>query len=302
MVADDNDSLERLLKPSERRVYEWIKLHPDQPFSSKDIIDLPEKYAAGTARNIILRLKQLKLIKLYSRDFLAFYILATSNPGMIKKPVTLSPMGDKGPRRVQIDVGALLDSLPWEELCKIHDVHLNFLADGLYQLFLDKDTFALDAVSGDISFGSIDWSKYRSLKVILHRTGSVSFYLGCSNCPIQVSVEGFLRLASFLGGARNELLATAKAISPLFSQETLPEVTDWTVVLWHYGRDSAQEFSGASFNVTFKMWCGELARIYLHHYEQSSRVRLEVVQRPEKPLQQAIAEKLNLCCGRCKGC
>jgi hypothetical protein len=295
-------SLEQRLTPAERQVYQWIKTDPTRPFCSKDIMELPEGYAEGTARNIILKLKHLRLIKPYCRDKVAFYVLESTDLGKAKKPVTIYRMGGNGLKRIQINVISFLESLPWEELCKIHDVHLKFMAEGLYDILAETKLYTLDAFSKDISVGSFSLSRYRVLNVLLHRNGSVSFYMGCSNCPLELSIGEMISLSSFLGGIRKELFLKAKTFNPSLREETLPNVEDWIVVQWHYGRDSAQEFSGEPFNMSFKMWCGELARIYVHLHDKTSRLRLEVVQNPEKSLQKAVAEKLNLCCGRCKEC
>ena len=265
-------------------------------------MELPEKCSKGSARNIIFKLKSLKLIKLYCRDRFAFYILESPATSAIKKPMTLSRMVGSGLKCVQIDFGALLDSLPLEELCKIHNVRLTFVAEGLYESFLKNEPSRPEIGSKDISFGKFIWSKYRSLEVILHHNGTVSFRLDCGNCPVEASAVGFACMAAFLGGVRNELLNAWKNICQEVTQERLPRVEDWKVVQWHYGRDSAQEFSGQRFNITFKMWCGELARIYVHCQDKSRKLRLEIIQNPNKPLREAIAEKLNLFCERCKWC
>ncbi len=88
----------------------------------------------------------------------------------------------------------------------------------------------------------------------------------------------------------------------MVTDKNLPSVDVWKVDMWHYGKDSAQEFSGEAFNITFKMWCGELARIYVHESSNSRKVRFEVTETPKKPLQEIIAKKLELCCGRCAQC
>src|SRR5208283_783175 len=131
-----------------------------------------------------------------------------------------------------------------------------------------------DAFSKDIFFGSFHWSRYRVLSVVLHRNCSVSFYLGCSNCPVELSISEMISLSSFLGGIRKELFMKAKTFNPTLLEECLPNVEDWIVVQWHYGRDAAQEFSGEPFSITFKMWCGVFARIYVHQQDKTSKLRL----------------------------
>jgi hypothetical protein len=108
----------------------------------------------GSARNIILRLKSLRLIKLWCRDRLAFYILESADSSVIKKPMTLSRIGGNGLKKIEINLVDLLESLPWEELCRIHDVHLTFIAENLYEIFLNKGYVPIQG-SKDIDLGNL---------------------------------------------------------------------------------------------------------------------------------------------------
>jgi hypothetical protein len=304
LLTNDNDSLgqwEGLLSPAERSALGWIMLDPTRPFCSKDLVELAQIRSKGTARNINWKLKKLGIIELYCRSFNAFYKLKSIDQSKIKKPMTLYRMGVNGPKQVKVDLLSLLESLPTEELCKVHDVRLTLTADGLYNLLL-REGYKPELVSKDIFFGCFSWSKYRSVRVILHHNGTLSFVLDCSNCPIEASTCGFVSMAAFLGGIRNQLLSVCRAIDSKITDESIPVVDIWNVVMWHYGKDSAQEFSGDGFNITFKMWCGELARIYVHEQDHCRKIRFEVVETPKKPLQQVIADKLNLCCKGCSGC
>ncbi len=305
MDKNDNDILERwegLLSPAELNALRWITLDPTRPFCSKDLTELPQIHSKGTARNIIWKLKKHGLIELFCKSRYSFHKLKSVEHSKIKKPMTISRMGVNGLRRVQIDFTSLLNSLSFEELCKIHDVRLVFTVNGLYEILSKAGYCKKDLFSKDIFFGCFVWSKYRSLQVVLHVSGTVSFILDSSNCPIEASEEGFVSLAAFLGGIRDKLFTAVKSTKNDFTEDKIPFVDFWKVTMWHYGRDSAQEFSGEAFNITFKMWCGELARIYVHEQKESRKVRVEVIETPKKPLQQVIADKLNLCCGRCQGC
>ena len=302
MKSHDNDSLEHregLLSPAAKKAYDWIKSDSTRPFCSKDITELPKKCSKGSARNIILELKSQRLIKPYCRDIFAFYILESADTSAIKKPVTLSHMGVKCIKRLEINFADLLESLPWEELCRVHHIHLTFYAENLYQLFLSKGYVASKS-SKDIKFGEFTWSKYRFATVVFHCNGKVSFLLDSSNCPIESSADNFICMATFLETCWDIVLSRAKGYDASLNIASLPKVEDWVIVQWHYGRDSAQEFSGERFNITFKMWCGLLARIYVHRQDKIRKLRVEVIQKPSKTLRQVTAEVLNLCCCRCK--
>ncbi len=265
-------------------------------------MEVLQSNSKGSSRNVILELKKQGLIEPYCRSICAFYKLKTVDKSKMRKPMTLHRMEGNGVRRIHVDPIALLDSLPMEELCKVHDVRLTFSASGFYNALLSTGLYQFDTNSKDILFGDFIWLKYRSLKVFLHRSGTVTFQLDCSNCPIEASTMGFVSLAGFLGGMRKELSIACKGINPEMKEESIPIVDYWKVVMWHYGKDSAQEFSGEDFNITFKLWCGELARIYVHKQDHSRKVRFEKIETPKKPLQQVIADKLNLDCSRCVRC
>jgi hypothetical protein len=305
MVSDDDDILEhweKVLSPAEFKALKWILQDPTRPYCSKDLMDALQITSKGSARNINLGLKKRGLIELYSRSLYAFYKLRTTDQSKMRKPVTISRMGVNGVKRLKVDLVAMLEHIPVEELGRVHDVHLKFTVDGLYDPLLIPKKYAVNPYSKDISFGSFVWSKYRSGSVFLHHNGTVSVILDCSDCPVEVDTMGFVSMAGFLGGVRYELLNACKMIGTELSDSSIPLVDFWIVTMWHYGKDSAQEFSGEAFNITFKMWCGELARIYVHEQEESRKVRFEVTQTPKKPIHEILANKLCLCCGGCFAC
>lgn len=288
----DNDNMAKYqLTPAEQYIYKWSKARPDQPFCFLDFI---EKYAHGTIRNAFSRLQRLGLVRTYCRSFAAFYVHLFSKLKAPHKPMTIThTVGNTGIRRIQIDLRALLDSLDWEDVCRVHDVVLSFSAHGIYDYYSKENPDKPNKVSMDIRFGSFDWSVGRILTVVLHHNGKITSYLGCSNCPIEVSIGGLVSLASFLGGVRTCIVEFARSVDPGLNEQIVPDVSDWIVVQWHYGRDGAQEISGPAFNVTFRTWFGELARIYMRHSGQFFKPRLEVVERPRKTLPQAFAEKID---------
>ena len=206
LKTNDNDTLEHWegeLSPAEVKALRWITLDRTRAFCSGDLIELPGIRSKGTARNIIWKFKKLDLIELFCKSVYAFYKVKSIDRSKIKAPMTTYRMRSSGLKRVHVDFSALLDSMTMEELCKVHDVHLAFAAEELYPILHRKGTFRIDPFSKDIYFGSFIWSKYRSLKVILHKTGNISFILKCSNCPVEASAIGFMGMAAYLGGIRN---------------------------------------------------------------------------------------------------
>jgi hypothetical protein len=279
-MTAENDTPNDVLEPVEKRILERMERQPDTPFCFLDFRDI---YKHGTIRNAFSKLKKRRAIRLFCRSGPAFYVLSSSN---LEKVTRFRMVGRDS---VRIDFGAFLDSLDFEDVRRVHDVKFCFSVDGLYGLFSEN---GMCSVSRDIELGSFVWSRSRVLRVFLHHNGKVTAHLKCSDCPVEVSVSGLVDLASFLGGVRIRMVARAVHLDQLFEEQMMPEVSDWMVVQWHYGRDGACEISGPAFNVTFRTWFGELARIYMRRRGNVLKPRLEVVESPRKTLQQAFVEKI----------
>lgn len=279
------------LTPAERYIYEEAKRKPDEPFS---YLDFKDKYAHGTIRNTFSSLRNKGLIRLYCRSCVAFYVLSSGKPKETPEKMTLHHrVGRGGVRGVKIDFGSFLDSLGWEDVCRVHDVCLVFVVDGLYELFFRYGVGHVVKGSRDIWFGDFVWSRGRVLKVFLHCGGKITCYLKCSECPVEVSLDGLVGLSSFLGGVRVRIVNAAVSVDSDFDEGLIPDVPDWIVSQWHYGRNGAREISGPAFNVTFTTWFGELARIYMRHSSKLLKPRLEIHEKPRKTLPVAFAEKID---------
>lgn len=284
---NDNDKIQHKLTPAELYILKWAKQRLDQPFC---FLDFKNKYCHGTIRNAFSKLRKLGLIRLYCRSFCTFYVHSDSKLNSRNKPMTIThTVGKHNSRKVMFNLESLLDSLDWEDVCRVHNVDLNFTADGLYNYYLNEKKFPCNKISKDIQLPKTKWSTGRRLTIILHCTGKVSVYLKCSRCPIEVTVEGLVSLASFLGEIRAHLI-NSKAMWEV----EIPHVEDWMVVQWHYGRDGRYEFSGLTLNLTFKTLCSNLARIYFKNIGNRLRGRVEITEEPNKTLSEVFEEKINM--------
>jgi hypothetical protein len=287
---NDNDSYEGLLTPIEKYIYQRARRKPDIPFSFRDFTN---KYKHGTLRNAFCSLRKKGIIRLYCRGFLAFYILSSSKSEFPPPKVTASHMvGRRGVRELRFDFGGFLDSLCWEEVCRVHCIVLCFEVNGLYDLLLEHEIGSLAKRSRDIQFGSFAFSRGRTLMLTVHKGDKVSARLKCSECPLEVSLDGLARLLTFLGGIRIRLTNTIISLDSSMNELLVPDACDWIVVQWHYGRDGTCEISGPAFNVTFRTWFKELARIYMRHCGRQMKPRLEVIETPRKSLVEAFGEKI----------
>ncbi|MEM3616459.1 MAG: hypothetical protein QXM65_07830 [Candidatus Bathyarchaeia archaeon] len=294
-VSDSYGHGENSLTPAERYIYTRAKRQPDEPFC---FLDFKDKYAHGTIRNTFSSLRRKGLIRLYCRSGTAFYMLSSGKPKMPLEKMTVAHRvgrGAGGVREVRIDLGSFLESLDWEEVCRVHDITLVFPADLLYRLFSSNGVGRLIEGSSDIRFGLFVWSRGRVLEVFLHRGGKVTAYLKCSERPVEVSLDGLVSLSSFLGSVRARMVDVAISVDHDFDERLIPDVPDWVVSQWHYGKDGdgACEISGPAFNVSFSNWFGDLARIYMRHNGQLLKPRLEIHEKPRKTLPVAFAEKID---------
>jgi hypothetical protein len=291
MTKSDNDNKEIGLRPADRFIFDWAKNHPDEPFCREDFID---RYAAGTIRNAFSKLSKLKLIKLYCRSGYAFYVYSGTALKKNKRLMTVShTVGKYKTRIVTFDFFEFLDSIDIEDVCKVHNVTLIFQMRGMSSNFLANHKKKVIQDTKEIHRDSIKWSKNRLLRIVQYKNGKFVFYLKCSHCPIEVTPEGLVDLASFLGGVRENLLSKLEKSLNLFDKLSIPDVGSWIVVQWHYGKDGQREISGPAFNVTFKTWVGNLARIYMKKNRKLFRMRMEVVETPRKTLPQAFTEKMD---------
>ncbi len=288
---NDSDKIQHKLTPVERYILEWAKHRPHQPFC---YIDFMDKYSHGSIRNAFSSLRKLGLIKFDFRSSCSFYINSSSKLSNSHKIMTITHMGGKNDlKEISIDLESLLDSLEWEDVCRIHNLNLNFVIDGLYDFYVKQTRLSVNEHSKDIQLFETKWNHGRTLTTVLHHNGKVSAHLKCSNYPVDVSIEGLVSLASFLGEIRGQLIASHSLLKLKFEESKIPRVEDWLVVQWHYGRDGRYEFSGPTLNVTFRTWCNNLARIYLKNIDNQLRGRLEVVEKPRKTLQAIFEERIN---------
>lgn len=289
MKTNDDDNLEEQLRPAERHILQFAKTHPTESFCWREFAN---KYEHGTIRNALSTLAKRKLINLDCRSTNAYYILHSSNNKRPHKPVTVTHMvGKYRVKQLQTDYLSYLESLGWEEFWKVHDVVLCFEVDGLYEQILQEGKKPVNPQSKDIQFLIIDWQRGRRLSVFLHRTGTVTCYLKCSERPIEVTPEGLVDLSAILGKVQTRLEDAMVRPSGETGANPVPDVSSWVVTQWHCGKDGKREISGKSFNITYKNWSGALVRIYLKRHGKKFRPRKETIEQPRKALPQAFSEK-----------
>jgi hypothetical protein len=118
------------------------------------------------------------------------------------------------------------------------------------------------------------------LTVQVYDSGHVQVTVKCSLKPIPFNFVGLTRLTAVLGELKGRL-----------GWCNAPNVVDWMVTGWHYGKDSENEVSGVSLNVTFETWSKTLARIYTKL--ELKKVRVEEIQSPRRTVQDLFETVMN---------
>jgi len=285
---------EKHLMPLERLIIS--KIVEMGEVTVKDI----DHYSDGSIRNAFLSLKRKDRIKRSHRDRLAHYVLVTpSETG----PMTANPMhvaskifGEGGGiGEVEWVKGTLED-----QAVMVHDVCLSFKSPSLYSALAGvikdgSEAFELKPRSGDlVSIMPYPWVGGRSCTTVVRRTGRVDLYVKSSNAPLELSLEGLMDLAHFLGSVRGWLMEKANTGLKRFPADrpAIPPVGDWTVLLWHIGHDGDREYAGKAFSTTFRDWSGNFFRLYTKRKGGRLRLRLERIESPRKTLAQVLEERV----------
>jgi len=234
----------------------------------------------------------LKLLDHCCRSSNAYYILHKTGQSCDGQKMTIIHMGGrKSLRQTELSYLSYIESFGWEEIWRVHDVCLCFRVEGFYAKMWVKG-MPINEQSKDIRFLDVEIPENLRVRVFLHRTGMVTCYVKCSLHPIEVTPEGLVDFTAILGKIAAILEASAESSSFMFKRSVVPNVSDWIVMQWHFGRDGKKEISGKSYHVTYRNWSGALIRVYLKKTGDKFRARKEVIEQPRKPLPNAFAEKI----------
>ena len=248
------------LKPTERLVLNRgtkVCKEKRRPFTYRDDF---RDINYGTFRNIVSRLRKLGLIESF-RSGPAFYWTKG-----VRKPINRMGAGER-----YDDFITLLSSVPLEERC-IHDVHIYFRANGIYEFIkLVGNVMKIASYSKDIILEDIDIGLHRVARVAVHLNDSVSLTIGCSTNPFPLTSKGWVDFVSTLGVLRERLTGLCNG------HVRIPSVVSWLMKTWHIGRDSSVEVSGRKFDVTISQ-ATSVVRAYLKKVEGRSRLRIEKVE------------------------
>ena len=128
----------------------------------------------------------------------------------------------------------------------------------------------------------------------MHRTDTVSIIVSCSSGPVAVDVDGVTRLSNALAAAREKVSEFA-VVSDNVSMP-IPDYVGWIVTMWHFGADSLVEYSGEKYHRRWEIAEKILLTIYTKEWKDGKkRVRWDLQEYPNKPVKEALEEKLKIC-------
>jgi hypothetical protein len=268
----------------------YIVLSEQRPFSYGDFLHfefdgIEYKMTHGTFRNKICKLIQDGVLELSYYSTCAFYTLKGHKFG---KPMT--------PNRMVVHDDPFyrtLRDLPFDKQ-SIHDIRLRFKVPGIWKVLSINPDFHVNERSKDIAIPS--WIKdHIIVRIMIHRTDTVSVIIGCSVWPIQLDANGIIRFFNLLVRVE-EKLQTVLDNSPINSNESenIPDYKSWIVTMWHFGRDSLVEYTNEKCCISIGSAQHMLTRLYVKDFNGKNRVRIEKQEYPKKTVLDAIEEKLNV--------
>lgn len=303
-----------------------------RPFSHRDFqifeVDGKKHYMAhGTFRNKVSQLMKAGEVELEYKTAIGFYTIKGVNFGkrksrvMMRTPMMMTSNHKEVPychrhchhhkENVVQDTNPLIyniiENLPLDKK-SLHDIHMRFEVPNIWTILssssvttnsqqqqqqqqLQTDSFSKDIVIPSWKINDLN------IKVIVHRTNTVSVVVGCSYAPIVLDINGVFRLSNALTRVEERVSRLIddcnKVISGKYESLPIPEHSQWIVTMWHFGADASIEYTGELFSATWEVGKNALIRAYSKVMKDGkARIRLERQEYPRKTFADAIEEKL----------
>lgn len=281
----------------------------NRPFSYRDFMAFEmdgQEYRMthGTYRNKILGLtKSGKVEKSYNAG-VAFHTLKGKRFG---KPMTSNHTGVYNSKMDSFS--RLINDLPTERAA-LHDIRLKFMVPGIWtKVSSTHQELPINQNSKDICIPT--WKIDDLLvRVVIHKTDTVSVVIACSLTPVSVSMSGIILLSNALTRVEERLaiLLTNQGCNANYSglvgssatnngmgdqNLKIPDHHLWIVTMWHFGTDALVEYAGEKFEFAWEESEHVLIRAYTKNMKDGkTRIRLERQEYPNKSIPEIIREKL----------
>jgi len=294
-----------------------------RPFSYRDFRYFEvngESYsmAHGTYRNKISKLKKTGEVEDEYNAGVAFYTLRgyrfgktkarmmTMTPMMTPNHMVVSPVTNviNNNEITRLPVYKAIQRLPPDRKA-LHNIRLRFHVQDSWTILESSSKYKPNAVSKDIQLPVLNTDNL-NIKIIIHRTNTISVIVGCSNAPVVVNIEDIIRLCTALTRVEERLSRIVddcgNSLPGGYESIPIPNYKTWSVRMWHFGADSkiTNEFAQEKFCETWQVAEKVLARVYnnknLRHNGNGNRrvKRQEIQEHPNKSFADAIKDKVGL--------
>lgn len=234
----------------------------------------------GTFRNKILNLKRDDKIELDYKSNVAFYTLKGHKFGKVITPYHTVVKSDP--------IYKMFRNLPLDKQC-IHDIRLKFKIPGIWRKLSNHESFNKTKRNHDIVIPA--WTRDNTIiKSFIHKNDTVSLILGCTLLPIPLDHNGTIRFLTLLVRVEERLQNILDNASMTNSELTrsVPEFKKWIITMWHFGRDSINEYTGEKFSTTIENAQHILTRIYSKEFNGRIKIRFERQEYPHKSVEEII--------------
>jgi hypothetical protein len=270
-----------------------------RPFSYKDFLyfkvnEKPYKMAPGTFRNKISKMIQYSKVEVHTKSNPNFYTLKGCRFDNRKSMTGNHTEVINIQRLIRHPIYQILDESPFDERA-VHNLHLSFKTKRIYDILLNNPDLKTESnkkyeKSKGLSFIYSDIDKFIII-ITIYPNDTCTIIFGCSEAPIILDFEGINRLTIAL--CRIEERLSQLLIN---SSIKLPNYKNWTITLWHIGKDSISEYSKEMFHCEWELAEKIAIRIYSKEFQDKKRkIRIELQQNPSisiEELKNAILEKI----------
>jgi hypothetical protein len=277
-----------------------------RPFSYLDFLNfevdsISYRVNHGTFRNKISNLIKEGMVEIAYKSHPTFYTLKNVTFGRNHR-VTHHHMGVSPFTTQQFSnnpIYRIIRDLPLDKN-SVHDIRLKVHVQNIHHIISSNTATNqiydphINPVSKDISL-SVWQIENLDVKVVIHKTDTISVIVGCSYSPIAVDVAGIIRLTNALAVVRERLTTLVSQVCGNSSNVIkIPDHIDWIVTMWHFGADASVEYTGERFSATWGIAQDAIIRVYSKAMkDHRTRIRLERQEYPRTTLALALEQKLD---------
>ena len=191
-----------------------------------------------------------------------------------------------------------IKNIPWGKR-SIHDIRLRFEVKGLWLLLASSSRFNIFPSNNDIFFTKLD-SDDLNVKVTVHKTDTVSVTVGCTLAPIELDINGLMRLSNALAIIEDRINreieeSTLSKTKQVTTSLSVPDYGYWVITMWHLNRDASITYEKKEFCIEYRTAHEIIYRIYDKEWrhDKKRRIRIEKQEYPNKRFAEAMEEQLN---------